>query len=179
MHNIHAAAAYYWKEVVIYLATNTVSELVIDRHPVQIQANKYASGGIEYQTLSRPCVSVCKYMAHASLDSFNWIIVRFLNWKSQHLLFTFVSGKREKITLCFLSQSEPEKEDSEHVYGLVCICLALKLYLSWGIAFFWSYSTVYGPSNLTKCRFLCKFKSYGIIYTFKNYFAIIFLTINF
>lgn len=96
MHNIHAAAAYYWKEVVIYLATNTVPELVIDRYPVQIQANKNASGGIEYQTLSRPCVSVCKYMVHASLDPFNWIIVPYLYWKGQHLLFTFVSRKRER-----------------------------------------------------------------------------------
>ena len=61
MHNIHAAAAYYWKEVVIYLATNTVPELVIDRYPVQIQANKYASGGIEYQTQSALCFCVQIY----------------------------------------------------------------------------------------------------------------------
>ena len=42
-----------------------------------------------------------------------------------------------------------------------------------------SHGTVYGPPNSAKYRFLGKIGSHGTIYIFKNYFAIVFSTINF
>ena len=61
----------------------------------------------------------------------------------------------------------------------MCVCLALKLYLSCVLHFLRSHGTIHGPSNSTKCRFLSKFRSHNTIHTFKNYFVLTFLIISF
>ena len=45
--------------------------------------------------------------------------------------------------------------------------------------FFGSHSTIYGPPNLAKRKFLGKFRSHSTIHKFKNYFVTVFSAISF